>query len=66
MGVDSDPIQPDEIKQPDITEPIAYLIDSSAKNGDPFFVDHVEGVIFSWTGFVVVGGNDLPFFEFYV
>ena len=60
------PADPDEIKKPDIVQPIAFLINSSSQNSNSLLIDDVKGMLFSRTGLFIIGIDNFPFFEFYV
>ena len=65
-GADPAPVHPDQVQQPDVVQPVAVLLDSSCKDGDPFFVDDVEGMIFTRARPFLIGAEDFPFFELYI
>ena len=62
-SANSSPVEPNEIKKPDIVEPIAFLIDSSSQHSDAFLVDDVEGMFFPGTWLIIVGVDEFPFLE---
>lgn len=59
-------MQPNQIEKPNIIDPVAWLLDTTCKNSITFLVDHIEWVILSRTGFILVRQKNLPFLELYI